>query len=263
MTFPAGPLCTRDSLTADLRAAGVTAGQTLLVHTSLRSLGWVAGGAVAVVEALREVLGPDGTLVVPAMTGENSDPAHWSAPPVPPEWWEPIRRTMPAYDPAVTPSRMMGAVAEVVRTWPGARRSAHPQTSFAALGPRAAEITDDHALDCRLGEKSPLARLEAVEAQVLLLGADFANCSCFHLAEYRIPGPSEEVAFAALTPAGREWVTLTERRIDSDDFGSLGADFERDRPVRQGTVGAARTRLFLLADGVSYAERWLREHRSA
>ena len=80
MTFPAGPLCTRDSLVTDLRAAGVAAGQTLLVHASLKSLGWVAGGTVAAVEALREVLGPDGTLVVPTMTGENSDPAHWSAP---------------------------------------------------------------------------------------------------------------------------------------------------------------------------------------
>ncbi|MGA6161537.1 aminoglycoside N(3)-acetyltransferase [Amycolatopsis magusensis] len=262
---PAGPLCTRDSLVADLRASGVRAGRTLLVHASLSSLGWVAGGAVAVVEALLEVLGPDGTLVVPTMTGENSDPAHWSAPPVPRDWWAPIRQSMPAYDPRVTPSRFMGAIAEAVRTWPGTLRSAHPQTSFAALGPRAAEITEGHAIDSRLGERSPLARLEAIGAKVLLLGAPFANCSCFHLAEYRVPGPSEEVSFAAATDAGRQWITLRETRIDSDDFDALGTDFEREHPdlVRQGTVGASRTRLFPLADAVSYAEGWLRRHRTA
>ncbi|AXB41808.1 aminoglycoside N(3)-acetyltransferase [Amycolatopsis albispora] len=260
---PAGPLRTRDSLVPDLRAAGVGAGQTLLVHASLRSLGWVNGGAVTVVEALLEVLGPDGTLVVPTMTGDNSDPAGWSAPPVPEDWWAPIRATMPAYDPRITPSRMMGAIAETVRTWPGARRSAHPQTSFAALGPRAEEITRGHALDCRLGEQSPLARLEAAGAHVLLLGAGFANCSCFHLAEYRLPGPMEEVAFAARTDSGREWLTLKEKRINSDDFATLGTAYERDRPVHNGQVGAAHTRFFPLADAVSYAERWLRTHRPA
>ncbi|MEU4171499.1 AAC(3) family N-acetyltransferase [Streptomyces sp. NPDC026665] len=255
--LPTGPLVTRDTLAGDLRALGVRPGETLLVHSSLSALGWVNGGPVAVVQGLLDALGPDGTLVVPTQSGDLSDPALWSRPPVPEEWWPAIRATMPAYDPRVTPSRGVGVIPETVRTWPGALRSAHPETSFAALGPAAEAVVGGHAPDCRLGERSPLARLEAGGARVLLLGAGYASCTSFHLAEYRIPSPVVEVG----RPSPTGWETVREVSITSDMFEELGADFERDRPVVRGTVGAAGARLFPVADAVAYAERWLALHR--
>ncbi|ALG08530.1 aminoglycoside N(3)-acetyltransferase [Kibdelosporangium phytohabitans] len=258
MIAPTGPLCTTETIAEDLRAAGVEAGETLLVHSSLRSLGWVAGGAVAVVQALLEVLGPHGTLVVPTLTADNSDPAGWSSPPVPRQWWPAIRASMPAYDPLVTPSTQVGVIPESVRTWPGALRSAHPRTSFAAVGAAAAELTSGHAVDCKYGEQSPLARLERAGARVLLLGTGFDTCTCFHLAEYRITGAvTTDESFAVMTPQGRQWTTVRDTATNDERFGELGEDFARDRPVRRGTVGAAATRLFPLADAVAYAQRWL------
>src|SRR5579871_1511410 len=111
---------TRESLTADLRALGVQPGMTLLVHSSLSALGWVSGGPVAVVQALLDVLGHDGTLVTPTQSGQYSDPAYWVAPPVPEAWWPIIRETMPAFDPRTAPTRGMGAIVEVFRNWPSA-----------------------------------------------------------------------------------------------------------------------------------------------
>src|SRR5689334_6112000 len=130
---------TRESLGADLHRLGVRADGVVLVHSSYRSLGFVVGGPQAVVQALLDTAG---TVVVPTHTPDNSDPAAWANPPVPEHWWEPIRRHTPGFDVARTPaSRYMGCLAELVRTWPGARRSDHPQVSFAAAGERAAEIT--------------------------------------------------------------------------------------------------------------------------
>ncbi|MBB5936579.1 aminoglycoside 3-N-acetyltransferase [Streptomyces zagrosensis] len=240
---------------------GVRPGETLLVHSSLSSLGWVCGGGPDVVRALLDVLGTDGTLVVPTHTSDNSDPTHWSNPPVPETWWAQIRAAMPAYDPRTTPTFGVGVVPELVRNWPGAVRSSHPQTSFAAVGPRAAAIVEGHALDCRLGERSPLARLEEAGARVLLLGAGYMSCTAFHLAEYRIPAPQVDNAFAVMTPAGRRWMTVREVSITEDRFDELGAAFEQAHPVVRGMVGAAHARLFPLADAVAYAATWLTKHR--
>ncbi|MFE9564905.1 aminoglycoside N(3)-acetyltransferase [Streptomyces sp. NPDC006487] len=261
MNLQAGPLCTRGSLAAELRGIGLHPGETLLVHSSLSSLGWVCGGAATVVTALRDALGDAGTLVVPTHSGDNSDPAEWGNPPVPEAWWAEIRASMPPFDARTTPTRGVGAVPEAVRTWPGALRSGHPQTSFAAVGPRAATITDGHAPDCRLGERSPLARLEEAGARVLLLGAGFESCTAFHLAEYRVPTPQVDNSFAVTTPQGRRWITVRDTSVSSDDFEELGAAFEEERPVLRGKVGGAEVRLFALADAVAYAEHWLPRNR--
>lgn len=95
-----GTLITADRLAADFRQLGVQEGMTLLLHSSLKSLGqWVAGGPVAVILALEQVLGEEGTLVIPTQSSCLTDPSGWSRPPVPEAWWPEIREHMPAVRP--------------------------------------------------------------------------------------------------------------------------------------------------------------------
>lgn len=256
------PLCTRQSLANDLRTLGIKEGEIILLHSSLSSLGWVSGGAETVVHALLDTLSGTGTLVVPSHTGDNSDPGTWQSPAVPEEWHAKIRDTMPGYDARTTRTFRMGAIVETVRTWPGAARSAHPQTSFAAVGCKAAELVADHSVGCRFGEESPIARLEAANARILLLGVGFQRCTAFHLAECRVSTTQEDVSFAVCTPHGREWMTVQDTAHSDDKFDQLGLDFGRDRPVIQGIVGGASARLFSLPSAVDYAQSWLPKHRS-
>jgi len=139
----ANPL-TKDGLVHDARRLGVSPGDVLLVHSSLSAIGWVVGGARTVIEALIEAVSPDGTLVMPAFSGDLSDPSDWRNPPVPSSWIDRIREAMPAFDPDRTPTRQMGCIAETFRKWPGAMRSIHPVSSMTALGPHAMRIVERH-----------------------------------------------------------------------------------------------------------------------
>jgi aminoglycoside 3-N-acetyltransferase len=147
------------SLEKDFSRLGVRPGMVLLVHASLSSLGWVCGGPVAVIQALEKLLGEKGTLVMPAFSGELSEPSFWVNPPVPARWWPIIRENMPAFDKNLTPTRKMGAVAETFRKQDGVMRSEHPQVSFIARGKAAKFITADHELNYIFGETSPVAKI--------------------------------------------------------------------------------------------------------
>lgn len=254
---------TRKTLAADLRELGVRLGDVLLVHTSLASVGWVAGREQAVIHALLDAVGAGGTIVVPTQTGSNSDPAEWQEPAVPAGWWETIRAEMPGFDPARTPSDGMGVLPETLRGWPGAVRSAHPQTSFAALGRDAATLMAKHDLDCRFGDRSPLAALAEAGARVLLLGTGYDSCTAFHLGETRSAGaPSERLSCAVLDPDGdRRWVSYLDRVADERDFAALGHAWEAGGLVTFGTVGSAPTRLFDLDAAAQFAADWIPAHR--
>ena len=259
---------TVESLQAELRALGLRPGMVVLVHSSLSAMGWVCGGSVAVIAALREVLDSAGTLVMPAHSSGLSEPRGWESPPVPEAWWPPIREHMPAYDPVLTPTRSMGVIAETFRKQPDVLRSAHPQVSFCACGPHAAPITDNHSLAFGLGEHSPLARIYELHGFVLLLGVDHGNNTSMHLAEYRATFPTKRTIRQGApisTSDSRRWTTFEDVDIDSSDFDRIGEDFLRSdagNTVRVGEVGLAACQLIPQRDLVDFAVVWLEENRS-
>jgi len=257
---------TMETLMADLEKIGVKKKMTLLVHSSLSSIGWISGGAVSFILALEEILGRQGTLVMPVHSGDLSDPAKWENPPVPEDWWQTIRETMPAFDLDLTPSRGVGAVAEIFRKQKGALRSFHPQVSFTARGKHAGYITEGHSLEYAFGEKSPLAKIYELDGYVLLVGVEHENNTSLHLAEIRADydgKESEAYGLPYIENGKRIWKKVEDIKSITDDFNDLGETFldEKKDIVSVSSIGQARSQLFPQRELVDFAVKWMEKNR--
>lgn len=262
---PAGPVVPMRRLVRQLRELGVRPGQTLLVHASLRSIGWVDGGAPALLAALRQVVGVTGTVAAPTCTQENSmtSRAHRAriAGMTAAEVKE-YRDTMPPFDKNTTPSGM-GAFAEALRTAEGAERSDHPQSSLAAIGPAAEYLMTGHQLNCHYGEDSPLAKFYKLDARVLLIGVGYRSCTAFHLAEYRYtPSPPWQTYACVIRQNGkRRWTSYQDVVLDDREFENIGRSFEKQADIRRCDVGKAKCRMLSFCDAVDFAVDWLSVNR--
>ncbi len=254
----------QEEIAASLRVLGIGTGDVVVLHSSLSSLGYVVGGAQAIIDAFLDVLGEGGTLTMPAHSANWSDPAEWVAPPVPEAWWPVIRDMTPAFDRFATPPTQMGAVAESFLMRRETRRSNHPRLSHMALGARADEVTATHELDEGLGMASPLGRLFDLDAKVCLLGVGHDRNTSLHLAETvaEWPGKRHVEQGARVQVDGQSrWATYSETDYVTDDFLEVGAAFEATGAVRAGTVGDATARVMSMRELVDFAAKWFAANR--
>lgn len=247
-----------DNIYSGLRKLGVSDGDIILMHASMKSLGWVCGGAQSLLMGVMKAVGKKGTIVMTAHSGDWSDPINWQHPPVPEEWVSIIRENMPAYDKDMTPTRGIGKVAELFRTLPDVKRSLHPLVSFSAWGKLAEEITSTHLLIPQMGMTSPLGALYKLDAKVLFLGTGYDTCTSFHLAETMLDDmPKEKSGTAMIVDGKRQWVEFEDYKYSSDDFDKLGADFESSHNISKIKIGNAWCRLFNMKEAVDFARIWL------
>lgn len=265
-----GPV-TRSGLGRDLAALGLGDGDVVMFHTRMSAIGYVAGGAPTVIGALRDVVGPRGTLMVTC--GWNDAPPYdfitW-----PQGWQDALRAEHPAYDPDLSESdHDNGRLPEALRRTPGAVRSRHPDVSFAALGAAADELMADHPWDDPHGPDSPLARLTAHGGRVLMLGAPLDTMTLLHHAEALAQAPGKRfVSYEQpiVERGQRRWRRFHD--IDSengafdysavvpqgtDPFEAIARDMLAAGIGRRGTVGAAESHLFEAPAAIDFATTWM------
>lgn len=225
-----------DQLVRQLADLGVERGGVLVVHTSFSAIRPIDGGPAGLIAALREALGPDGTLVMPSMSDVDDVP----------------------FDAATTPCRDMGVVADTFRTMPGVLRSDNPH-AFAAIGPRAEEITRPHPLDVPHGIDSPVGRTWQLDAQVLLLGVGHDANTTVHLAENMAGVPYGIAHHVTVRDEDGALRRVDYREIDHccEGFAQLD-EWLGSRQVR-GSAGGGTARLMRARDVVSAALSRLRE----
>ncbi len=222
-----------------LREIGVRKGDLVMVHSSLSSFGYVEGGADTVIDALMEVVGEEGTILMPTFNPR-----------------------VKIFDPLTTPSSV-GKITEVFRKMKGVLRSIHPTHSYASWGKWAEYLIKDHKETH--GIDSPLGKLARKGGYVLMLGAPPGSNTSIHIAEtierVHCMGFGERICWIR-TEQGEivEARSVLHREKGCPLFGEKIEEYlkERDK-IKEMKIGKSRVRLMKSWDVIE-AKRYMIYH---
>ncbi len=222
-----------DVLTRELTDLGLRRGDMLIVHSSLKSLGFIEGGAPGVINSILNAVGPEGTLIVPALTGKRED-----SPECP-----------PVFNVLDTPC-WTGIIPETVRKMKGAKRSLHPTHSVAALGREVDYVTCGHQFTrspCDMG--SPYFLNAINNGHILLVGVDQESNTSIHSCEELAQVPyhlQKDVTEAYITGYNGETIKVENRLHNWEkpetDFNKLDTLYMEAGIMRMKQIGNAKVR---------------------
>jgi aminoglycoside 3-N-acetyltransferase len=202
---------TRASLAGDFRRLGIAAGNTVMLHASVRRVGPVVGGPDQIHLALKDALTGTGTLMMYASCPEHYDEVgrgHLSA-----EQERELLESLPPFDAATARSaRDNGALVELLRTWPDSVVNDHV-ARFVVWGRHARHVISTQPWDWAFGHGSALERLVELDGRILLLASDFDAVTFLHYAEHIADVPDKRVArfkVPVLENGRRVWRDMAE-----------------------------------------------------
>ena len=264
---------TKSQLVNEIKKLGLSEGQTVMLHASVKSIGHIIGGPRTILEALLEILTSRGTLMM--LVGWEDNPYHIfnaSFQEDIDQWPEKKRRifydTCPAFDPADSRSdiREMGILTEYLRTYPGSIRSRHP-LGYAAVGKLAQYVLKDQRWQYREGAGSPLEKLCDAGGKVLLLGAPTGKVTLLHLAENLADIPKKKTVrynMPIIQNGNKLWKDFEEYDFingivpwPEDYFKSIVDEYIEKGNGVQGNVGMAGCHLFDANDLSRFGVKWM------
>lgn len=152
----------KQDIVKNLEALGIKKGDKLLIHASYKSLGAVQGGIETVIEAFKEAVGEEGTLMFPTFTYEN------------------VNGQNPVFDIKISPS-CVGMIPEVFRKGKDVVRSLHPTHSLAVWGKDKEYYIENHHQDQNcLDQNSPIMKLKIAGGKILLVGCGLKKNTLLH-----------------------------------------------------------------------------------
>jgi aminoglycoside N3'-acetyltransferase len=235
---------TRTTLAEQLRSLGVRAGVPVMVHSSLRKVGPIVGGAEALLDALVDATSPAGTLMM-VLGADLSVP----------------------FDAKITPVDVqeMGVFAEVFRQHPEVRVNDHAAARYGALGLASRALLEPTPLHDYHGPGSVLERFTKAGGTVLRLGANVETVTLTHWAEYRARLPDKRRVKLRYVRAdiGEQWIDSLDDTDgirdwpQGDYFPQIWLDFLAAGHARTGPVGRTIGELFDAQRFVCFATAWM------
>lgn len=240
-----------------------------MLHLSIKQIGWLVGGPDIMIQALLEILGVEGTLMMYA--GWEDSPyglSDWET-----DKKEKYLQECPAFDPDISRAVVgWGVLVERLRCWPGSYRSQHPDASFVALGKQAQYLTQGHALHYGYGLQSPLHKLVNLGGRVLNIGAPLNTTTLLHYSEDQAGLPNKKVVRyqmpVLIGDRQVQWIPVEEFDTSSgivqgypgDYFTDLMQNYISTYSLTKQYIGKAPSYLFSAPHLHIFAKHWMEKH---
>lgn len=230
-----------DDLISGFKKANILPGDTVLVHSALRSFGIVEGGALSVAKALKESVGSNGTIVAPAFCFSHE------------------LHENPIIDPVNDPSEM-GAISEAIRKLPGAMRSAAYRHGFSAVGINADKIINVDPTLTVFDMRSSFGKMVGLNTKIVLLGVTYKNNTTHHFIEYLLQVPYRQIlekqVRLKISNGSLKQMTMIDYQPKPDtsghvyvkNFNRSGRMLEKEGLVTISNIGNAMIRTFNMLD---------------
>jgi aminoglycoside 3-N-acetyltransferase len=209
----------RAQLTDDFRALGIAAGDTVMVHASVRAIGEVAGGPDQIHLAIKDAITDAGTMMMYASCPEYYDEVGRGVHPAPFE--RELLEKMPAFDAySARASRDNGTLVEFFRSFPGSLVNDHV-ARFVVWGAQAHYLISEQPWHFAFGKGSALDRFVKLNGKILLIGCDHDTVTFLHYAEHQLEVPGLRIATFAvpiLENGERVWKEMKE--VDTSGAGA-------------------------------------------
>lgn len=253
---------TKEDLREQLEYLGIRKGMTLLVHADMKRIGHIVGQEQALIEALMDTVGYEGTIVMPTFTPYLADPACQKHR-VQRRYWTKERNGAYAFDRKLHMPTAKNTLAIQFLRNEGVARSYHPLYSFAAWGKYARLICDKHPLHFGLNADSPLGKLFDFNGYIVLLGSGYKACTMFQLARYRSQRFPVRITSAPIQNGTQtEWKKMLDIPHSAYGAEEIGAMLEEKKVVRTAFIGMGSCRFFSCREAVNVASLYFNSEKT-
>ena len=236
-------MLTKDDFKSALIRLGVKKGMLLYVSASMEKFRYVVGGAQSLIEALMELVGYDGTIVMAAPTRHLCDPVELGV--VPRDRADEARSHALPFNRKLSVPSGVGEVAIQFMRNDAVLRSNHPMVSFLAWGKYAKLIVEKHPLHFGMNQESPLGKIKEYNGYVITIGNDYDRCEIFHLAQYATMKCPIRIYSCPIDKGGAtSWIELLDLELNTDGYKEIGKNMESRFLVKSTYLGNSNCRLF-------------------
>ncbi|MBN2299614.1 MAG: AAC(3) family N-acetyltransferase [Acholeplasmataceae bacterium] len=251
------PLIKQDIIDG-LRNLGLKKNDTIMVHSSLSSFGYVVNGANDIIEALMEVVS-DGTIIMPGHNSVNSNVREWRNPPVPQSWFEIVEQNIRPASREVEPVSI-GKIPRVFGRYEGVKYTNHPFVALQIYG-KGPKALLEQPLNRPHSMNGPFGYLYHNQVKLLMLGSDYDNLTFMHLASNILNSYMD--MYSNIYQDGK--IVRIKYDIENDepeDFIKIGKSFEETKKdfIKIGKIGKATCRLIDGKELIDFTVEYYKKH---